>query len=519
MRKVFLILFAVTLLVFLAYGYATPNQDDSKNSCVRGIVYNDANRNQVKDGFEKGIPDVCVSNGLEVVQTGPDGRYELPIDNDTIIFVIKPQDWKTPIDENKLPRFYYIHKPNGSPESKYPGVAPTGPLPDSVDFPLYHEKEPEYFRTVFFGDTQPRNQKEVYYIAHDVIEELKDVDAEFGVTLGDIVFDDLSIFDPLNETIALIGIPWYNVHGNHDTNQDSKGDKYSDETFNRIYGPAYYAFNYGPVHFIVLDDIAWDGDGYHGEFGERQLEFVKNDLAFVPEDKLVVVMMHIPLATVEDRTALFDLIEGRTHTLSLSAHWHQQRHIFFGGLSGWHGMDKHHHVVMGTVCGCWWQGAPDEYGIPHATMSDGTPNGYSFVTFDGNEYEIEYKVARSQASYQMNIYAPEEVASVAAGETAVLVNVFGGSEKSVVEMRLGEDGEWIKMKRVETEDPYILRIKEAEESEHPPRGIKVPDPNTSGHIWKGTLPSYPEMGTYFLHVRTTDMFKHVYEGRRVIRII
>ena len=90
----------------------------------------------MKDDNEKGLPGVRVSNGQEVVKTDANGQYSLAVSDDTILFVIKPHGFITPVDENRLPRFYYIHKPHGSPEGlKYAGVAPTGPLPESVDFP------------------------------------------------------------------------------------------------------------------------------------------------------------------------------------------------------------------------------------------------------------------------------------------------------------------------------------------------------------------------------------------------
>ena len=94
------------------------------------------------------------------------------------------------------------------------------------------------------------------------------------------------------ENVALIGIPWYNVVGNHDINFDSPTDKNSDETFHRHFGPNYYSFDYGAVHFIVLDDVEWSHQqangkrGYIGGLDEDQLTFVKNDLALVPEKKL-----------------------------------------------------------------------------------------------------------------------------------------------------------------------------------------------------------------------------------------
>src|SRR5690606_33392668 len=129
------------------------------------------------------------------------------------------------VDENQLPRFYYIHKPAGSPSSKFPGVAPTGPAPASIDFPLVPQKETDPFHVIFFGDPQPRNVEEVNYIAHKVIEELIGTDAIFGVTLGDIVFNDLSVFPVLNGVVGQIGVPWYNVIGNHDLNMETKDDR------------------------------------------------------------------------------------------------------------------------------------------------------------------------------------------------------------------------------------------------------------------------------------------------------
>ena len=125
-----------------------------------GIVYHDANGNQRFDQGEKTLAGIRVSNGSQITQTDARGRYQLPVDNDTIIFVIKPRGWRTPLNKNNNPVFYYIHKPHGSPAGlRYAGVAPTGPLPKSVDFPLYPQEEPDQFRAIMFGDPQPRNQQ------------------------------------------------------------------------------------------------------------------------------------------------------------------------------------------------------------------------------------------------------------------------------------------------------------------------------------------------------------------------
>lgn len=483
---------------------------------AQGVVYHDRNGNRVLDDGEEGVPGVGVSNGVDIVETDDAGRYDIALSNDSIIFVIKPANWRTAIDEDNLPRFYYIHKPEGSPDTKYDGVAPTGGLPASVDFPLYPQNEPEKFRAIMFGDPQPRNVEEVNYIAHDVVEELIGFGAAFGVTLGDIVFDDLTVFPVLNGVIGRIGAPWYNVIGNHDLNFDVDTDEQSDETFERVYGPAYYSFNYAKAHFIIIDNVVWDGDGYHGEIGRRQLTFIQNDLARVPQDRLVVAMMHIPLVSVDDKAELIRILSARRHSFSISAHWHRQGHYFMSEESD--ELGDHHHLVHGTISGSWWSGLKDEFGIPHTMMRDGTPNGYSIATFDGTKYSLRYKAARRPKDFQLSIFAPEEVTPGNAHEAEVVVNVFMGSSQSEVEMRFGETGEWRAMKPATRVDPYYQDLKEREY--YLPRAAGRPLPNTgdSTHLWVANLPERPDVGTYVIYVRTADMFGQVHHGRRVIRV-
>lgn len=494
-------------------------------STATGVVYHDRNHNGARDTGEEGLPDVCVSNQREVVRTDAEGRWKLPCGDDTTFFVIKPRGWMTPVDrERMLPRFYYIHKPAGSPKLKYAGVAPTGPLPASIDFALFPLEEPDKFQVALFGDTQPRDDREVEYMAHDVIPELLGTKAAFGATLGDVVFDDLSVFDHHNRAVALIGIPWYNVLGNHDQNYDAPDDHHSDETFESHFGPNYYSFDHGPTHFIVLDNVAWVGEhddkkgDYHAEFGAAQLEFVRNDLAFVAEERLVVLMMHIPLWQANDRQDLYRLIEKRPYTLSIAAHTHSQQHRFITSADGWKGSEPHHHFVNVTVCGGWWQGAPNEFGIPHATTSDGVPNGYSIATFDGHHVSVVYKAAGRPADYQMSLCAPYEVESARSAEAEVLANVFAGSEKSDVEMRLGDRGEWVKMQLVQRPDPYMEKLKKLEEEFPKLPGRKTPKLGNCTHLWSAKLPANPPPGVTMIHVRTTDMYGQKYMASRVIRV-
>lgn len=532
---------AVSVLCVVAASLAQPQlapanslpQDVAQSSpheqqMARGTVFSDADRDGVRDEGETGIPDVCVSNGHDVVRTGLDGRWSLPVSDDTALFVIKPAGYAPPADAKQIPQYYYLHKPHRSPPLEAPGVPPSGPLPESIDFPLHPQPENDRFTVLFFGDTQARGMREVNFITHDVVEECIGTDAVFGVSLGDIVADDPNLFAQISQTIAQIGIPWYNVFGNHDYNRAAQSDLYSDETFERFFGPSTYAFEYGRVVFIGLKDIFFKpGGGSTSRFSEDQLAFVENYLANVPPDRLVVLMMHVPIVACQNREEMFRLIEHRPHTFSISAHAHEQLHVFVRENLGWHGKQPHHHFINATVCGCWWCGAFDELGIPHATMNDGAPNGYSLITFDGNQYSIRFKAARRPADYQMNIYLPDDIEQAKAGETEILVNVFAGSEHSQVEMQFGADGQWMPLEPTLAIDPECLRMHEQSPYldekvlDRPLEevfGWKMDYPSKSYHMWRGLLPENPPQGTHTVTVRTTDMFGQTWTAHRIVRI-
>ena len=157
-----------------------------------------------------GLAGVLVSNGREIVRTGLDGGYSLPIEPGMAIFVIKPAGYAAPLEPaTRLPRFFYIHQPDGTPAElnlTFSGLAPTGPLPDSIDFGLIRTAEPKRFDVILFTDPQPESEAEVDYIRDDVVNDLIGADAAFGITAGDLMFDDLSLYRRYNQIIAQIGL-------------------------------------------------------------------------------------------------------------------------------------------------------------------------------------------------------------------------------------------------------------------------------------------------------------------------
>ena len=515
--------FIITIL--LISGCTSPSSQFAPVD-VTGVVFNDLNHNGRRDIFEPGIRGVKVSNGTDIVLTDSKGRYALNVEGDTIIFVIKPAGWMTRVNETNLPQFYYIHKPEGSPAGlKCPGVAPTGPKPDSIDFALYKHAEPDHFDIMVFGDPQVSKEQELEYLAHDVVEEVAGTDAAFGVSLGDVVGNNISDLEAVNEIIAAVGLAWYNVPGNHDMNLYAASDEYSLETFSRIYGPRYYSFDYGKVHFLVLDSIVAERHeneklDYEEGLDPKQLEFIRSDLALLDKDRLVVLLMHGAENIFEyGKRELFEVLEKHPYSISIAGHDHRVEHIFLGKDDEWYGSEPHHLYIAGAACGAWWYGMPNELGMPHSMMKDGVPNGYSIISFDGNHYSIRYKVFGRPADYQMNIWTPEQVSSEDAPDTEVLVNVFAGSERSKVRMKVTESGRWVDMERVICKDPYFVRMRQLEDEYNFPRVSWAAEPYETGHIFRANLPKDLPKGVHFIHVRSTDMFGHVYTARRLIRIL
>lgn len=490
---------------------------------AKGIVFEDLNQNGTKERREKGIAGVSVTNGVQVVQTDGNGRYELPVGNDQIIAVIKPGDYDVPVNDDQLPQFYYIHKPAGSPQLEYPGVKPSGPLPKEINFPLIKNETGDSFKMILFGDPQVYTEDEVRYYGKVVTDELRDAEGyAFGMSLGDLVGNRPDLFSPYIAATKEIGVPWYNVMGNHDVNFDVAADSLSDESYEAHFGPANYAFNQGKVHFIVLDDIIYpdprDGKGYWGGLSDQQLAFIENDLRYVPKDYLVVLAFHIPFSTdnsfrAEDRTKLFKLLEPFRHTLSFSAHTHRQTHFFMTAEHGWLQDEPHHHYNVGTMSGNWYSGRLNDAGVPVAMMADGTPKGYALVSFDGNQYRIDYKVVGEPATHQIGIYAPKVAAAGIKGSISIYANFYIGSANDTVMVRIG-DGEWKRMKRVNEFDPTFVAERVAwDRTETIWEGRKPGEPSISNHLWRINVANKDlQPGVHTIEVKATDMFGQTFTG-------
>lgn len=398
---------------------------------VTGVVFHDRSGDGRRQADEPGVAGVLVSNGLDVVATDREGRYRLPVRRDMNLTVVQPSGWQVPVDGRQVPQFFHVHKRDGSPAPfRYGGLPASGPAPAVVNFPLRPSDVGDAFRCAAIGDTQPYSHMEVSYVRDSTVADLLaagDEGWDCLIYLGDVVGDDLGLLDRLLEVGAVVGAQQWLVHGNHDYDFDATDDADSADSWRRIFGPEYYAFELGQVLFVVLDNVIYPcgaqdmqlpgrefcGDPerprYNGRISDQQMQWLENLLAHIPEDRLVVISTHIPLLSFTDPSStqhqtdnasdLYALLADRP-ALSLSGHTHTlENHSPGQSFEGWDaavGVEAlpFRHIVAGAASGSWWQGDFDIDGIPMSLQRLGAPKGVVDLRFDGADYRESYLAAR-----------------------------------------------------------------------------------------------------------------------------
>ncbi len=540
----------------LALAAIDPVEPLAQGTTVSGVVFEDRDGTGLASASNPGLAGVLVSNGRDVAVTDAGGRYALPLPDEATIFVVKPAGFMPPVDPaTNLPRFYRHHQPMGSPAAlnlAFEGLAPTGPAPASVDFPLKRQDEPRAFDVVMVTDPQPETEAEVDFIREDLIEALDGTKARFGLTAGDIMFDDLSLYPRLNAIIGAIGLPWWNIGGNHDLNFEAPDRKYSRETYKRFFGPSYYAFYYGNALFLMLDDVNYLGfdpakprgaGKYEGRLDDAQLAFVRNVLMHTPDDKLVVAVMHIPIRTylgaepwqnLVNKDAFFKLLEGRKHAVSFSGHTHTTEHHYFAAADGWNGDEPHHHHVLTALSGSWWSGPFDHRGVASADSRDGTPNGFHILSIDGNAYATRFVPAKEPNGRQMRLSIDSRfhgisrdadrdlrqvrilgspVPRAAIGASTLVANVFDGGERTKVTMTVG-DRPPIGMTREARPDPFVEEVFARNEAT---KKAWVRADNSS-HLWTARLPADLPPGAHRAVVEAVDEYGRTLTGRLALEV-
>ena len=404
---------------------------DGDGTVIRGLVFHDLDGDGRRSEGEPGIGGVLVSNGRDVVRTDVEGRYELPVRPDMDLTVAQPSGWRVPTDQRGVPRFGYVHKPGGTPEDlRFGGLPDTGPAPAAVNFPLRPAEGSDRFTCAVLGDSQTYSGDEVGHFRVSAVTDL----VEMGLTgddcmiyVGDVAGDDLALLDRVFQVGATVGVPQWAALGNHDLDLDATRPENSADSWRRIWGPTYYAFEIGEVTFVVLDNIVFpcgeadlalpgrefcvedDDRRYNVRVEATQMEWLENLLVEIPEDRLIVFVHHGPLVSFMDAASpihqtdnapeIHALVAGR-EALSLSGHTHTiENHSPGQHFEGWWehvgvGPLPFRHMVVGATSGNWWQGDVNLDGDPQALQRMGAPKGFVVLDFDGASYRERYHASR-----------------------------------------------------------------------------------------------------------------------------
>jgi Calcineurin-like phosphoesterase len=117
------------------------------------------------------------------------------------------------------------------------------------------------------------------------------------------------------------------------------------EAFQKFFGKLHYTFDHKGVHFIVIDNVSDPA----ATVGEKQLAWLKADLAKLRKDQPIVVLTHRPLfdlapdwdwATRDGQTVI-DALMPYSNVTVFYGHIHQENHHMTGHIA--------HHSAKGLM--------------------------------------------------------------------------------------------------------------------------------------------------------------------------
>ncbi len=345
----------------------------------------------------KGVADVPVSDGFSVVSTDKNGNYSITTTSlHSHIFYSLPSGFESPV-VNGVPEFYAPIDPSKKKQT--------------IHFSIQKSSgSQQKHAVVVWADPQVLEENE-FELLRDVVKDVKHtIDSVAGlkpvyaISCGDNVFDRLNFFDNYKKEIAVTGIPFYHVPGNHDLDYNHRSNDYSAKSYSNHFGPAYYSFNKGDIHYIVLKNVFYYGFShrYIGYIDETQLNWLEQDLARVKPGSTVMVSLHIPTVygdsekpsdfasemsnSVMNRKALFEILKPfKVHLLA--GHSHTQWNTLISDK-----MMEHTHAAASAA---WWQGE---------VCIDGSPKGYTVYEADGDKLTWYFKGVGLSKDEQFKLY-------------------------------------------------------------------------------------------------------------------
>ena len=378
----------------------------------------------------KGVTGVIVSDGYHCVKTDSSGRYKMKRDSlARFIYYSVPADCEVP-----------THSETDRTACFYQTVSKKKKIYNFTLRRLPGGKETHY-KMIVIGDPQVTNAYSPYYTSPndnpikksdverfttqtmaDIKQTIKSLPAGtpvYGLSMG----DDVQYYGGYNaklerqirQALGSSEMRLFSVIGNHDQDGKALYRRKWEENF----GPTDFSFDRGDVHYVCINNCFFHrGMSYYspGELRERQVKWLKQNLALTPKDKKVVLCYHIPftfgnapfskakpltnaneqghysssrlsllLSLLKQFKGGYELFCGHTHFACNHEIEYEGRHVM-----------EHCHAA---ACGNIWQSNVNICG---------TPNGYYVYTFEGTRLaDCYYKGTFWKANKQMTLFRAE----------------------------------------------------------------------------------------------------------------
>lgn len=371
---------------------------------IRNILFS----GKVHDG-NTGITGVAVTDGINITYTDAKGQYKLLSSASAeFVYITIPSGYDIPMKSN-IPDFYVP-------------VTDKSASKQTISFELKKSSRDDYRHTMIaWADPQVYYEEELPLAANaakDAAALAQQSDGPvYGVVCGDIVGDHPEHYDAIKKMLADTRVPFFFAPGNHDMTLDVRSDDLSKATYKKTFGPDYYSFNRGKIHYVVLDDVFYVGRAYWyiAYLPEKQLAWLQQDLANVPAGSTVAIILHIPTSSrgTQPQENMLNVLQNRQHLHEMLKPYNA--HIFSGHMhynDNFVITDSLYEHVHAAVCAEFWQ-------TPQC--SDGTPQGYGVYEINGDKIQWYYKSIGYDKDFQFRAFPvggnPEK-------PTAVTVNVW-----------------------------------------------------------------------------------------------
>ena len=230
----------------------------------KGTVSVDTNQSGIVDKGDKPLAGVMVTDGLNVVKTDKKGRFSLPgFEKTRFISITTPAGFETQ-------QFYLSTKENRK----------------SYDFILTESERTKPRKHSFVQITDTEVTGGMGRWVTDLQQYIHNEKPAFLIHTGDICYEPgLTIHNQVVNAQTM-DCPVYYCIGNHDL---VKGN-YGEELYESLYGPTWYSFDIGNVHYVVTPIDHGDNPT---NYTQRDVyNWLKNDLALIKKDQALILFNH-----------------------------------------------------------------------------------------------------------------------------------------------------------------------------------------------------------------------------------